>query len=176
MKTSTDEDQGWGIAAARLPDSLAGWKVLELGGTGRGRDALIQRGAATVHSCERLEELADRRRFDLVHYPATAKTASHPLAVLASLWHAIAPAGTLLLGSRALDDPALSQYAHCEPPTVDADDRQQWIPGRLALRWMVEVSGFEVQHWLGERRLGSHHPVTVTTYLQAVRTDREPAL
>lgn len=176
MEEGVDNDHRWGVAAARLPDSLAGWQVLELGGAGCGRDAFVQRGAGAVHSCERLEERPDRRRFDLVHYPPTVKPAAHPLAVLASLWHATAPAGILLLGSRALDDPALSQYAHCEPPTVDADDRQQWIPGRLALRWMVEVSGFEVQHWLGERRLGSHHPVTVTTYLQAVRTDREPVL
>ena len=47
------------------------------------------------------------------------------------------------------------------------------MPGRLALRWSVETSGFDVERWLES---GGEAEPTVDAYLVAKRTERYPAL
>ena len=90
----------------------------------------------------------------------------HPMALLSDLWRIAAPAAVLLLDSAVLTESDNSGYARFVPAAGGG-----WIPGRLALRWMVEASGFDVERWLGE--VGDDRNSTVG--LRAIRSERKPA-
>ena len=56
----------------------------------------------------------------------------------------LAPGGTLYFGSMMLADPELSEYARFVPGAYYEDATWWWVPGRLAMRWMLESVGLEV--------------------------------
>lgn len=165
----------WALAAARLPERLDGQRVLEVGDE-RGADAFAALGAAEFVSCEQPTETPDfEGGFQLIHCSAKLDTDLHPLSVFAWLWMMAAPGAVLLTGSTVLTDPAHSQFARFLPAEEPPSGHSRWIPGRLALRWMVEVSGFDDTRWLGETAAADDSG-GVAGYVQATRGERGPAL
>jgi SAM-dependent methyltransferase len=133
-----------------LPANLDGKQVLEV-----------------VHA----SDLEDQRvgSFDFILCRDLLRTSPHPMALLASLWRLAAPGGVLLLEAAIDPDPAHSGYARFVPT---ASSGTGWVPGRLALRWMVEVSGFDVERWLSDPAVRGDDS---RARLRAVRAEREPA-
>lgn len=163
------------LALAQFPDRLDGWRVLEVGSSEVGQDYLAGLGARDfVALAEPSEEAGlEEGTFDLVLCGSELETDLHPLAVYAWLRRAVRQEGLLVAGSDVLADPARSQYARCIPPQ-QSDGRSRWRPGRLAFRWLVEVSGFDVLSWLGDA--GKAIANGDRTYLQAEAAARPPAL
>lgn len=162
------------LCAADLPDRVDGWRILTLGGEDGSRDRLAELGAEAVVNLDRPGEDAELQAggFDLVVCGSALDSDAHPLALYAWIRRAIKPEGTLIAGSRVLPDPAKSQYARFVPAAASGGSGR-WVPGRLAFRWMVEVSGFDVETWLaGEDGAESSD----RAYLQARAADRTPPL
>jgi hypothetical protein len=67
-----------------------------------------------------------------------------PLALVERLRDMLAPGGTLILGSMMLGDPALAEHVRFVPGSYYGDPTWWWVPGRLAMRWMLESCGLEV--------------------------------
>ncbi len=82
--------------------------------------------------------------FDLVHCHGVLYHDMHPVALLQRLREMLAPGGTLYFGSMMLADPELSEYARYVPGAYYGDATWWWVPGRLAMRWMLESVGLEV--------------------------------
>jgi len=158
---------------ARLPERIDGWRVLAVGGQNGAADAFDARGAGEIVVCAEPSEglRADFRSFDLVHC-TDSESDLQPMSLYAWLWQVTAPGSLLLLEAAVLDDAASSQYARFVPAGESPTGRSRWVPGRLALRWMVENSGFDVQGWLPDSPGVS--PLAVGR-LQAVRVERSPA-
>lgn len=109
-------------------------------------------------------ELPAEGEFEVVLCRGGIDATANPMAFLNQLWRLTAPGATLLLETEVLTDSRHSRFARFVPTGG-------WVPGRLALRWMLEVSGFDVESWLGEE---SELPVSRAA-LRAVRSEREPA-
>jgi hypothetical protein len=163
------------LSFASLPDRLDSWRILAIGGDDLGRDYLTGIGASEFVALDRPSEDAglEAAAFDLAICGSELETDAHPLATYAWLRRALKPEGILVAGSKVLPDPAKSQYAHFFP-AEKAGGSSHWAPGRLAFRWMVEVSGFDVDHWLGER--GELSECSTVAHLQARTAERTPAL
>lgn len=162
------------LSAANLPGRFDGWRILTLGGGDGCQDRLTELGAEAVINLDRPAEDAELRAggFDLVVCGSDLDCDAHPLALYAWIRRAIKLEGTLIVGSRMLPDPAKSQYARFVPAAASGGS-DRWVPGRLAFRWMVEVSGFDVETWLvGEDEAESPD----LAYLQARAADRTPPL
>ena len=86
--------------------------------------------------------------FDLVHCHGVLYHDMHPMAMLQRLREMLAPGGTLYFGSMMLADPEMSEYARFVPGSYYGDATWWWVPGRLALRWMLEAVGFDVRRQL----------------------------
>jgi len=157
----------------RLPERIDGWRVLAVGGREGVAESFEDRGAAEVLVCAAPSEGAamDGRSFDLVHC-AEFESDLQPMTLYAWLWQVTAPGSLLLLEAAVLPDVESSQYARFVPADESPTGRSRWVPGRLALRWMVENSGFDVQG-----RLPGFPGLTDPSFarLQAVRVERPPA-
>lgn len=86
--------------------------------------------------------------FDLVHCHGVLYHEMHPMALLQRLREMLAPGGTLYFGSMMLADPEMSEYARFVPGAYYEDTTWWWVPGRLAMRWMLEAVGFDVRRQL----------------------------
>lgn len=95
----------------------------------------------------------------------TIRACPNPMALLTDLWRRTEAGAPLLLETEVLPIGEDSTCARFLP------GRGGWVPGRLALRWMVEVAGFEVVEWLDDPD-DSERPRAA---LRALRSDREPA-
>jgi tRNA (mo5U34)-methyltransferase len=161
-------DQRWAGLAAHVPD-LAGKRVLDVG-SNAGYDPFMfhLRGAAHVLACEPFEFIEQARflesiyktgidfqrigwqeldpeehgTFDLIHCHGVLYHEAHPMHMLQALRPMLADGGTLLFGSMMLADPELSEYARFVPGSYYGDPTWWWVPGRLAMRWMLEAAGF----------------------------------
>ena len=135
------------VLQRELPDGLDPARLLEVDGHG------------TVGSCA--------GSFDFVLCRDALRSSPNPAALLSELWQLAAPGGVLLLEAEVLPGSEHSAYARFVPP----DDRGPgWVPGRLALRWLVERCGFDLECWLGKKDdLGPR------AALRATRSEREPA-
>ena len=49
--------------------------------------------------------------------------------------------GPLLLGSIVLADPELAEHPRFVPGDYLGDPTWWWVPGRLAMRWMLDAAG-----------------------------------
>jgi SAM-dependent methyltransferase len=154
---------------------LSGLRVLDVG-TNAGYDAFLFKlqGAAEVIGCEPFEFIHQARflesvyrsgadfrqigwqqldpeshgRFDLVHCHGVFYHEPHPMLLLQKLRAMVADGGQLLFGSMLHASREQSEYIRFVPDSY-AGDRTWWfVPGRLAMRWMLEVSGFEVDELL----------------------------
>lgn len=105
--------------------------------------------------------------YDVVHCAHLLDRTPDPVGVLRLLRDVIRPAGTLLLAVCMLDDPERSEYLRYLPGADTLDGRTWFIPGRLAVRWMLQTTGFAVQDEFGERPGDRHGSPTVCAYLRA---------
>jgi tRNA (mo5U34)-methyltransferase len=168
-------DQRWVGLAGHVPE-LAGKRVLDVG-SNAGYDPFMfhLNGAEYVLACEPFEfhEQAlflesiyrtgiDFRRigwqqldpgelgsFDLVHCHGVLYHEAHPMLMLQRLRAMLADGGQMLFGSMMLGSPELSEYARFVPGAYYGDPTWWWVPGRLAMRWMLEAAGFVVEEEFG---------------------------
>ena len=194
-------DHRWVVLGDALPDSLSGKRVLDVGSNAGYDPFMFNRlGADHVLACEPFEFIeqalflesiyksgvdfqrmgwqdldpAQHGTFDLVHCHGVLYHEPNPMGLLARLWHLTAPGGTLLLGSMQLADPAMSEYARYVPLSYYGDPTWWWVPGRLALRWLTETAGFDVDEAFGESPGPPGEFATINGYVRATRVDRPP--
>jgi 2-polyprenyl-3-methyl-5-hydroxy-6-metoxy-1,4-benzoquinol methylase len=163
-------DGRWAWLEQNVPD-VTGKRVLDVG-TNAGYDAFMfkLKGAAEVVACEPYEFIEQARflesiyhsgvdfqqigwrdldpavhgRFDLVHCHGVLYHEPHPMALLQKLRSMVSDEGELWFGSIMHASAEQSEYVRFVPDSY-AGDRTWWfVPGRLAMRWMLEVVGFEV--------------------------------
>ncbi len=156
-----------------LPESLAGLGVLELlppGEKAAWTGTLAERGVSEPIASDTPTELLGQYKgsFDLILCRDPFVSRLHPVAMLADLWRLAAPDATLLLESEILEEEAHSALARFRPTGALGAG---WIPGRLTVRWTVEVAGFDVKRWIEQ----PDDRVNSRTALRAVRAEREPA-
>ncbi|MFL5887269.1 MAG: DUF1698 domain-containing protein, partial [Thermoleophilaceae bacterium] len=164
-------DLRWRLLAEQVPDDLTGRSVLDVG-SNAGYDPFMfnLRRAERILACEPFEyheqalflqevygTAIDFQRigwrdldpgthgsFDIVHCNGVLYHDPHPLMLLQKLRAMLAGRGTLYLGSMMLAAPELSEHVRFVPGSYFGDPTWWWVPGRLALRWMLEAAGFEV--------------------------------
>jgi SAM-dependent methyltransferase len=195
------DDARWRDLAAALPDDLADGRVLDVGcEAGYDCFAFARHGVRHVLGCEwtaAIEQAAlleavyssgvsfeavawdalDPERhgtFELVHCQGVLQRVAAPMNLLGRLWRMTAPGGLLLIRSAVLDRPDLSRHIDFASAGEHRAE-PAWVPGRLALRWMVETSGFDADSWFGESPHASHGGAASSAYLQARRSERAPA-
>ncbi|CAN5201333.1 hypothetical protein BH20ACT16_BH20ACT16_14840 [soil metagenome] len=168
-------DHRWQGFGEEVPADLSGKRVLDVG-CNAGYDPFMfhMRGAKYVLGCEPFQFIQQARflerlyetgvdfrplgwqelgpavqgTFDLVHCHGVLYHDMHPMALLQRLREMLAPGGTLYFGSMMLADPELSEYARFVPGSYYEDATWWWVPGRLAMRWMLESVGLEVRRQL----------------------------
>lgn len=168
-------DHRWQGLRSHVPD-VQGQRVLDVG-SNAGYDPFMFKllGAADVMACEpfqffhqmqflesvyqtgiephqiRWQELDPdvHGRFDLVHCHGVLYHEVHPIVLLERLRAMLTDDGTLLFGSMMLADPELSEYARFVPGAYYNDPSWWWVPGRLAMRWMLETVGLPVEEEFG---------------------------
>jgi hypothetical protein len=166
----------WSVLGPEVPDDLAGKRVLEIqgGGESEATEALRGRGAAELVRWRFPEPLENPGEpFDLAYCAGALQGDPHPMNLLTRIWHLTRTGGTLLLESQVLTATEISRYGLF---VNDPGGASRWVPGRLALRWMVESSGFDVDRWIDEGARGADAPEAASASLRATRTDRAPAL
>jgi tRNA (mo5U34)-methyltransferase len=169
-------DLRWLGFGERVPQDLSGKRVLDVG-SNAGYDPFMfhLRGARDIVACEPFQFIEQARflesiyrtgidfqpigwqaldperygTFDLIHCHGVLYHELHPMAMLARLRPMLADGGTLFFGSMMLEDPQLSEYARFVPGAYYGDPTWWWVPGRLAMRWMLEGAGFEVRDLFG---------------------------
>jgi SAM-dependent methyltransferase len=168
-------DQRWIGLSDQLPD-VQGKRVLDVG-SNAGYDPFMfhLRGAEYILACEPFEfheqalfleslyktgidfqrlgwqdlDPARQGSFDLVHCHGVLYHEAHPMLMLQRLRAMLAPEGQMLFGSMMLASPELSEYTRFVPGAYYGDPTWWWVPGRLAMRWMLEATGFHVQEEFG---------------------------
>lgn len=83
--------------------------------------------------------------FDLVHCNGVLYHEPNPLGMVARLAEMVAPGGRLLLGTMVLDRPDLAEYARFIRDEYAADPTWWWVPGRVAMRQMLEAAGLDAR-------------------------------
>jgi tRNA (mo5U34)-methyltransferase len=189
-------DSRWANLEPEVEPDLSGKRVLDVG-SNAGYDPFMfrLRGADYVLGCEPFEfirqawflesiyetgadlqrigwEDLDPRRhgtFDLVHCHGVLYHERNPLSLLSRLHQMTAPGGTLLLGSMMLADHALDEYARFVPDAYFHDSSWWWVPGREALKGMIEAEGFTVERGFGESPGVPGEFETVNGYYRAIR-------
>lgn len=163
------------LLASALPADLAGKRVLDLAPapdkqlaaelTGRKPNLLAQKRPD--------DDWAAEGPYDAILCRDTVQRDPHPARLLLTLWEALADGGRLVLAAPVMTAAERSRYARFVAVSAGAGETE-WLPGRLALRWSLETSGFDVERWLAgtEDALGD----VADAALVAVRTDRWPSL
>jgi SAM-dependent methyltransferase len=165
-------DTRWQGIEDVVPREMSGMRVLDVG-SNAGYDPFMfrRRGAGYVLACEPfgfhrqalfLERIyrsgVDFQQvgwqdlhpelhglFDFVHCHGVLYHEPHPGLLLERLRAMLAPGGTLLFGSMMLADPLASDHARYVPGSYYGDETWWWVPGRVAMRWMLDTAGFDVQ-------------------------------
>jgi len=168
-------DQRWNGLADHVPN-IEGKRVLDVG-SNAGYDPFMfhLRGAGYVLACEPFEfheqalflesiyrtgidfqrigwqqlDPEQQGTFDLIHCHGVLYHEAHPMLMLQRLRRMLAPGGAMLFGSMMLASVELSEYARFVPGAYYGDPTWWWVPGRLAMRWMLEATGFVVEEEFG---------------------------
>jgi len=116
------------------------------------------------------EELAPARQgtFDLILCDDLVHRVTEPLSLLRALRVMTSEGGVLLIGAMMIDDPERSEYLRFVPDRYAADPSWWFVPGRLALRWLLQAAGFVVEAEFGEREGPRDLFPVVRAYLKAV--------
>jgi hypothetical protein len=109
--------------------------------------------------------------FDIVHCNGVLYHELHPMLMIQKLREMVADNGKLLLGSMVLERAETSEYVRFVPCEYYGDPTWWWVPGRLAIRWMLETSGFVVEEQFGTAPGPSGEFPVVTTYFLAAPAD-----
>lgn len=161
-------DLRWANLDARIT-SLAGKSVLDVG-SNAGYDPFMfhLKGAAHVLACEPFafhhqalflesvyrtgvdfrqmgwQELDPARhgRFDLVHCHGVLYHEPRVIEMLLRLRAMMTDDGELFFGSMMLEDAELAEYVRFVPNAYHGDPTWWFVPGRLAMRWMLQACGF----------------------------------
>ena len=164
-------DQRWDAVRHLMPD-VTGKRVLDVG-SNAGYDPFMFHalGASEVVACEPFEFIEQARflesvyrtgihfeplgwqrldpdahgRFDVVHCNGVLYHEPDPLGMLTRLRAMVAAGGTLMLGSMMLAGAEQSEYVRFVRATYAEDPTWWWVPGRLALRRMMDACGFETE-------------------------------
>lgn len=183
------DEPRWRELAPQLPDRLARGRALVIGGPAI-EDArqLAARGAAYVLACAPPPEcdgaLGDpidcqplgwqeldpelHGTFDLVLCNDLVHRVTEPLTLLRALRAIAGDGATLLIGAMMIDDPERSEYLRFVPDRYAGDPSWWFIPGRLALRWLLQAGGFVVETELAEREGPRDLFPVVEAYLKAI--------
>jgi tRNA (mo5U34)-methyltransferase len=168
-------DQRWVGLAGHVPE-LSGKRVLDVG-SNAGYDPFMfhLRGAAEILACEPFEfheqavflesiyetgidfqqigwqqlDPDTHGTFDLIHCHGVLYHEPHPIAMLQALRRMLAPDGVMLFGSMMLASAELSEHIRFVPNAYYGDPTWWFVPGRLAMRWMLEAAGFTTQDEFG---------------------------
>jgi tRNA (mo5U34)-methyltransferase len=194
-------DLRWLGLGEAVPADLSGKRVLDIG-CNAGYDPFVfrLRGAGYVLGCEPFEFIeqarflqrvygtdidfrplgwqeldpAEHGTYDLVHCHGVLYHDMHPLALLQRVREMLAPEGTLYFGSMMLADAELSEYARFVPGAFYGDPTWWWVPGRLAMRWMLESAGFAVRRQLPVYDGPPGDFATVNGYFECVAGEPPP--
>jgi SAM-dependent methyltransferase len=194
-------DQRWTWLGEHISD-LTGRRVLDVG-SNAGYDPFMfkLRGASEVLALEPFEFIHQARfleaiyqtgvdfrpigwqqldpelhgRFQFIHCHGVLYHEPNPLGLLQRLRSMLADDGELLFGSMLHSSSDQSEYIRFVPDAY-AGDRTWWfVPGRLAMRWMLEASGFEVQELLLSEGPRGEFP-TMNSYYRCLPTEPAPGL
>lgn len=160
---------------ANLPAELSGRRVLDI----RPEPDLVSeeigsRSAAEVRTWTGVEEPPAGAGVDLVLCREALNRTAYPANFLSRIWAASVDGADLLIQCRVMTSTDLSMYARfVERRTGDGEF--EWLPGRLAFRWLVETSGFDVDRWIDSPAL-KPGAGDGDAYLVATRAARTPAL
>ncbi len=169
-------DQRWVGLSGQVPRDLSGKRVLDVN-SNAGYDSFMfsLRGADHVLACEPSvfhhqavfleslyhtgvdlenigwQDLSPRRhgRFDLIHCNGVFYHEPRMMEMLGRLREMLADGGEMLFGTMMLANPELSEYVRFVPGTYYADPSWWWVPGHLAMRWMLEAAGFTLMGEFG---------------------------
>jgi SAM-dependent methyltransferase len=195
-------DQRWIGLAEHVP-GIGGKRVLDVG-SNAGYDPFMfnLRGASYILACEPFEfhEQAlflesiygtgiDFRRigwqaldpeehgtFDLIHCHGVLYHEPHPLAMLLALRRMLADGGTMLFGSMMLADAEKSEHIRFVPGAYYGDPTWWFVPGRLAMRWMLEAAGFVSEEEFGIADGPPGEFATINGYFRLSGGEPEPLL
>lgn len=166
----------WELIAGAVPGDISGRKILDIRPEADPVSAELEaRKATDIRVWDGAEDLsADADSFDLVVCREALNRTAYPANFLSRLWAATAEGATLVIQCRVMTPVDLSVYARfVEAATGDGEF--EWLPGRLAFRWLVETSGFDIDHWIDSPALAVG-PGQGDAYLVATRVARAPAL
>jgi 2-polyprenyl-3-methyl-5-hydroxy-6-metoxy-1,4-benzoquinol methylase len=194
-------DLRWQWLGENLPD-LSGHRVLDVG-SNAGYDPFMfkLRGAAEVLACEPFEFIHQARflesiyhsgvdfqqigwqdldvgahgRFDFVHCHGVLYHEPHPMMLLQKLRQMIAEGGEMLFGSLMHASSEQSEYVRFVPDAYAGDSTWWFVPGRLAMRWMLEVVGFDTEEVLISDGVRGEFP-TVAGYFRCRPSTPAPEL
>jgi tRNA (mo5U34)-methyltransferase len=196
-------DQRWSGFGEHLPQQLTGRRVLDVG-SNAGYDPFMfhLRGADYVLACEPfefhrqalfLEELYrtgidfrqigweeldpdEQGRFDLIHCHGVLYHEPHPVRLLQRLRRMLAADGELFFGSMMLAKTEMSEYIRFVPASYYGDPTWWFVPGRLAMRWMLQATGFAVREEFGVVDGPPGEFPVVNGYFRAAGTEPDPLL
>lgn len=171
----TDAATLWAILGPAIESDLSGKRVLDLAPAGAAdqiSSELEDRGAAYLvrKACD---EDWGEGGFDLAVCRDAIQRDPHPARLVTRLWEALAEGGTLLLHSPVMTEAEKSRFARFVAASAGTGT-SEWLPGRLALRWVVETNGFDVKGWLATDE--SPQDGVADAALVAVRAGRFPSL